>query len=100
MNRKEGGAGHHVLGLCGPRRRRVRRARPFDLDREHNRHIAFGAGPHRCVGSNVARMNLRVAIDAIDEIVRRLADVRLKPGADIGFHSAFNRAPVSVPARL
>jgi hypothetical protein len=45
-------------------------------------------------------MNLRVAIDAIDEIVRRLADVRLKPGADIGFHSAFNRAPVSVPARL
>jgi cytochrome P450 len=66
----------------------------FDLDRERNRHIAFGAGPHRCVGSNLARMNLRVAID---EIVRRLADVRLRPGADIGFHSTFNRAPLSVP---
>jgi cytochrome P450 len=66
----------------------------FDLDRERNRHIAFGAGPHRCVGSNLARMNLRVAID---EIVRRLTDVKLKPGAEIGFHSTFNRAPLSVP---
>jgi cytochrome P450 len=66
----------------------------FDLDRERNRHIAFGAGPHRCVGSNLARMNLRVALG---EIVRRLADVKLQPGADIDFHSTFNRAPLSVP---
>jgi len=66
----------------------------FDLDRPANPHIAFGAGPHRCVGSNLARMNLRVAID---EIVRRLGDLKLQPGADIGFHSAFNRAPLSVP---
>jgi len=66
----------------------------FDLDRERNRHIAFGAGTHRCVGSNLARMNLRVAIDAV---VRRLHDIKLAPGADIDFHSTFNRAPLSVP---
>ncbi|MGH3247696.1 MAG: cytochrome P450 [Trebonia sp.] len=66
----------------------------FDLEREQNRHVAFGAGPHRCVGSNLARMNLRVAIG---ELVRRLAEVRLQPGADIGFHSAFNRAPLTMP---
>jgi cytochrome P450 len=66
----------------------------FDLDRERNRHIAFGAGPHRCVGSNLARMNLRVAIDAL---VNRLHDVKLAPGADIDFHSTFNRAPLCVP---
>jgi cytochrome P450 len=66
----------------------------FDLDRPANRHIAFGAGPHRCVGSNLARMNLRVALD---EIVRRLSDIRLKRGADIDFHSTYNRAPLSVP---
>jgi len=66
----------------------------FDPRRARNRHIAFGAGPHRCVGSNLARMNLRVAIE---EIVRRLGDIRLRPGADIGFHSTFNRAPLSVP---
>jgi cytochrome P450 len=66
----------------------------FNPDRERNRHIAFGAGPHRCVGSNLARMNLRVALDAV---ARRLRDVKLQPGAEIDYHSTFNRAPLSVP---
>jgi cytochrome P450 len=66
----------------------------FDPARERNRHIAFGAGPHRCVGSNLARMNLRIAID---ELARRLHDIKLQPGADIDFHSTFNRAPLTVP---
>jgi cytochrome P450 len=66
----------------------------FDLDRPQNRHIAFGAGPHRCAGSNLARMNLRIAIE---EIARRLHDVKLKPGAEVEFHSTFNRAPLLVP---
>jgi cytochrome P450 len=66
----------------------------FDPARERNRHIAFGAGPHRCIGSNLARMNLRVALT---EVARRLRDVKLQPGADIGWHSTFNRAPLSVP---
>jgi hypothetical protein len=39
-------------------------------------------------------MNLRVALDVI---ARRLHDVKLAPGADIGYHSTFNRAPLSVP---
>lgn len=66
----------------------------FDLARPVNRHVAFGAGPHRCVGSNLARMNLRIALA---ELVRRLTDIKLEPGADIGYHSTFNRAPLSVP---
>ncbi|MCL2584743.1 MAG: cytochrome P450 [Streptosporangiales bacterium] len=66
----------------------------FDPGRERNRHLAFGAGPHKCVGSNLARMNLRVALE---EIARRLHDVKLQPGAEIGWHSSFNRAPLSVP---
>jgi cytochrome P450 len=65
----------------------------FDLDRKANRHLAFGAGPHRCAGSNLARLNLRVALE---EMLPRLQDLRLA-GGDIRFHSTFNRAPLSVP---
>jgi cytochrome P450 len=66
----------------------------FDLDRTANRHLAFGAGPHRCAGSNLARMNLRIALD---ELLPRLHDIRLQPDADVHFHSTFNRAPRAVP---
>ncbi len=67
----------------------------FDLDRASNRHLAFGAGPHRCAGSNLARLNLRVALE---EVTRRLDDVRLQDGAEpIPFHSVLNRAPLTVP---
>ena len=67
----------------------------FVAQREGNRHLAFGAGPHRCAGSNLARMNLRVAVH---EIVQRLGDLRVAPGAEpLPFHSALNRSPLSVP---
>jgi cytochrome P450 len=67
----------------------------FDPERATNRHLSFGAGPHRCAGSNLARMNLRVAVD---ELVRRLDDVRLAEGAElVPFHSVLNRAPLAVP---
>ena len=33
------------------------------IDRERNRHVAFGSGIHRCAGSNLARMELRVAVE-------------------------------------
>ena len=67
----------------------------FDPERPVNRHLAFGAGPHRCAGSNIARLNLRVALE---EILARLADIRLADDAEpIPFHAAMNRAPLRVP---
>ena len=67
----------------------------FRLDRASNRHIAFGAGPHRCAGSNLARMNLRIAVH---ELLTRLGDLRLAVDeSEIRFHSALNRVPLAVP---
>jgi cytochrome P450 len=45
------------------------------LDREKNPHIAFGVGIHRCAGSNLARMEMRVAIE---EWLKRIPDFRLE----------------------
>lgn len=66
----------------------------FVLGRVTNRHLAFGAGPHRCAGSNLARLNLRIALE---ELLRRLRDVELQEGARVAYHCGFNRAPLSVP---
>ena len=35
----------------------------FIIDREQNRHFAFGAGVHRCLGSNLARMEMAVGLE-------------------------------------
>ncbi len=67
----------------------------FDPDRASNRHLSFGAGPHRCAGSNLARMNLRIALE---ELLARLHDLRLAEGAEpIRYHSVLNRSPEAVP---
>jgi cytochrome P450 len=66
----------------------------FDLHRERNRHFSFGVGPHRCAGSSLARLNLRVALE---ECLRRLHDLRLAEGAEITFHAGLTRSPLSLP---
>jgi cytochrome P450 len=67
----------------------------FDLDRASNRHLAFGAGPHRCAGSNIARLNMRIATE---ELVARLHDIRIEDGAEpLRYHTSFTRSPVAVP---
>jgi cytochrome P450 len=67
----------------------------FDAERRSNRHLSFGAGPHRCAGSTLARMNLRIAIT---ELTARLGDIALADGSEpITFHSALSRSPDAVP---
>jgi cytochrome P450 len=51
-----------------------------DLDRKTSNHIAFGSGPHRCLGSHLARLELNVAIE---EWHRRIPDYRIAPGQNL-----------------
>jgi cytochrome P450 len=60
------------------------------LDREHNRHVAFGAGIHRCAGSNLARLELRVALQTWLE---RIPEFRLEDPATVTWAGGQVRGP-------
>jgi cytochrome P450 len=64
------------------------------LDRQHNRHVAFGSGIHRCAGSNLARMELRVALE---EWLRRIPDFRVADGAEVTWAGGQVRGPRVLP---
>src|SRR6202042_2638838 len=64
-----------------------------DFRRNPNRHRAFGGGPHRCLGSHLARMELRVAMR---EFHRRTPEYEIKPGPVLSFTAAL-RSVESLP---
>ncbi len=64
-------------------------AQRVDFAREGNRHLSFGAGPHRCLGSHLARLELRVALE---EWHRRIPDYRIPDGAEIHFSPGIRQA--------
>ncbi|MGQ0826288.1 MAG: cytochrome P450 [Actinomycetota bacterium] len=59
------------------------------FDRERNRHLAFGGGPHRCLGSHLARLELRVAIE---EWHRRIPAYAIADGAEIHYSGGIRQA--------
>lgn len=69
----------------------------FVIDRQRNRHGAFGLGVHRCLGSNLARMELSVALEVF---VERVGEFGLVDPAKVRFSTGQIRGPRELPVRL
>ena len=66
----------------------------FVIDRQKNRHGAFGLGIHRCLGSNLARMELAVALEVF---VERIGEFSLVDPASVRFSTGQIRGPRELP---
>jgi hypothetical protein len=64
------------------------------IDRKDNRHAAFGLGIHRCVGSNLARMEMKVAVE---EWLKRIPEFRLDPSSRVKWSDGTVRGPRELP---
>ena len=65
------------------------------IDRKENRHAAFGLGIHRCIGSNLARMEITVALQ---EWLKRIPEFRLDPAAKVTWSEGTVRGPRKLPS--
>ena len=82
-----------VIGAADVDAEEFERAGSVDFDRPANRHVAFGAGPHRCLGSHFARLELRVAIE---EWHRRIPEYSIPDEVEVNFTPAIRQA-MSLP---
>jgi cytochrome P450 len=67
------------------------------IDRSPNKHLAFGAGVHRCLGAHLARMELRVALE---EFLGRIPDFVLADDDPVTWKSGPIRGPRRLELRL
>ncbi len=65
------------------------------LDRENNKHVAFGMGIHRCVGMHLARMEIRVALE---ELLKRIPD--FEPAGETTWSLGSIRGPRKLPLKF
>jgi len=82
-----------VTGTVGIDGRAVDRPLEIDFDREQKPHAAFGTGTHRCAGSNLARLEMRIFIE---QWFARIPEFRIKPGT----RPLFNPGVVNAIDRL
>lgn len=69
----------------------------FRIDRAVNRHVAFGLGVHRCMGSNLARLELTVALQ---EWLRAFPDYELDTTRETTWANGQVRGPRNIPVLL
>jgi cytochrome P450 len=70
----------------------------FDVFREDKQHLSFGDGAHKCLGMHLARLEMRILLDAV---LDRLPGLRLDPGGDdVHIHGMLFRSPPNLPVRF
>jgi cytochrome P450 len=96
-------AGDHVTLLVGAANadgREFADGDGLDIARDPNRHLAFGAGNHLCLGAHLARLELCVALE---ELHRRIPDYRIPDDTEIHYSPGIRQADhlplVFAPAR-
>ena len=67
------------------------------IDREENRHVAFGLGIHRCLGSNLARLELRLAVEVF---IQRFPQFQLADAQAVTWSLGQVRGPRKLPVRV
>ena len=67
------------------------------IDREENRHSAFGLGAHRCLGSNLARLEMQIALEMWMD---QFPDFELVDPAAVNYSAGHVRGPRSIPIRI
>jgi len=69
----------------------------FKVDRDPNPHLGFGIGNHFCLGANLARMELRVAVE---EVLRRMPEMQYTAGTPRMIPGTLVRSFASMPVRF
>ena len=84
-----------MLGFSGAGRdpRTIKNPKELNFAQPTINHTTFGVGPHRCVGSNMARIELKVSFE---EWLKRIPNFRVKPGTEPVYETAFLRAMSSL----
>jgi len=68
-------------------------AERYDHQRQNSVHIAFGVGPHRCLGSHLARLELQIVYE---ELLARIPEFRLDPDKPVTYHGGHVVGPDAV----
>jgi cytochrome P450 len=93
-------AGAMVVAALGSANRDERRYEDpdrFDMHRASDEHLAFGFGAHFCAGSHLARLEARIALDALLE---RLPNLHLDPAGESRVVGLAFRSPNRLPVRF
>jgi cytochrome P450 len=85
-----------ILMLCSANRdpQEFTNSAEFDINRHPNRHLSFGAGVHRCLGSHLGRLELTIALE---ELHRRIPDYQLVESDPPVFHATQVRGCMRMP---